>query len=50
MYYSININQIAIARHNNKYDTNFDLVDGAILEYLQKQSTSAFAKRNYKIL
>ena len=49
MYYSININQIAIARHNNKYDTNFDLVDGAILEYLQKQSTSAFAKRNYKI-
>jgi hypothetical protein len=49
MYYSININQIAIARHNKKYNTNFDLVDGAILEYLQKQSTSAFAKRNYKI-
>ena len=49
MYYSININQIAIESHNKKYNTNFDLVDGAILEYLQKQSTSSFAKRNYKI-
>ena len=50
MQYSININQLAIVNHNNRFGTNLDIIDGVILEYLQKQSTSTFAKRNFKIV
>ena len=50
MQYSININQLAIVNHNNHFGTNLDIIDGVILEYLQKQSTSTFAKRNFKIV
>lgn len=50
MYYSININQIAIAIHNKAQETlKLDLIDGAIMEYLQKQTTSKFAKKNFII-
>ena len=31
MYYSININQIAIANHNQNFGTNLDIIDGVIL-------------------
>lgn len=36
MYYSININQIAIAIHNNRFGTNLDLIDSAtiVLDFL----------------
>lgn len=50
MYYSININQIAIATFNKSKETiKLDLIDGCIMEYLQKQSTSRFAKKNFLI-
>ena len=47
MYYSININQIAIINHNKTLNTNLDLIDGCLMEYLQKQSTSKFAQKNF---
>jgi hypothetical protein len=48
MYYSININQVAIATFNQSTEiTKLDLIDGCIMEYLQKQSTSNFAKKNF---
>jgi len=50
MQYSININQLAIVNHNNLFGTNLDIIDGVILEYLQKHTTSTFAKRNFKIV
>lgn len=50
MYYSININQIAIATYNKAEEAiKLDLIDGCIMEYLQKQSTSRFAKKNFTI-
>jgi hypothetical protein len=49
MYYSININQIAIATHNKNFATNLDLIDGAIIVYLAQQSISVFAKKNFII-
>lgn len=50
MYYSININQIAIATYNKAEESvKLDLIDGCIMEYLQKQSTSRFAKKNFII-
>lgn len=51
MYYSININQIAIAKYNKAKESNkLDLIDGCIMEYLQKQTTSNFAKKNFIII
>lgn len=47
MYYSININQIAIATHNKNFATNLDLIDGAIIVYLAQQSVSVFAKKHF---
>lgn len=50
MYYNININQKAIVEFNLDNEIKLDLADAFIIEYLQKQSTSQFAKRNFKII
>lgn len=49
MYYNISINQKAIVDFNKQNTIKVDLVDGVIIEYLQKQTTSSFAKRNHLI-
>lgn len=49
MYYNISINQKAIVDFNKQNTIKIDLIDGVIIEYLQKQSTSSFAKRNHII-
>ena len=49
MYYMITTNQIAIVNFNKSSPLKLDWADGYIIEYLQKQTTSNFAKKNFVI-
>lgn len=49
MKYNIHINQKAIIDFNNIYNTDLDLTDACILEYLHTHTSNNFAKRNFLV-